>query len=289
MIIRQRGVALISVLLIMSLALLVTAGMLRSHRLVLQISAQQLHQMHARQLGFAAEAWALQLLRNPELDEQKTVNLAQEWARSKPPFEAENDEIQVSIEDLAGRFNLNTLFKSGQIDQVTLERWSRLLAQLEIPPMDLEAMQTSSPAGGLSDLSQLRLLPGIDGEVLRRLQPWIALLPTDASLNINTAPALVLMTLEGMTPSIAKAFVSQRPAQGYRSAQAFTQDPLLSGLGLSSHGLGVSSRWFRITVQVALGQSHLRLVTDVERDLKSRQLNIVQRRLLAPLESDISR
>ncbi|VVN97054.1 type II secretion system minor pseudopilin GspK [Pseudomonas fluorescens] len=289
MIIRQRGVALISVLLIMSLALLVTAGMLRSHRLVLQISAQQLHQMHVRQLGFSAEAWALQLLRNPELDEQKTVNLAQEWARSKPPFEAQNGDIQVSIEDLAGRFNLNTLFNNGQIDQVTLERWSRLLAQLKIPPLDLQAMQTSSPAGGLSELSQLRLLPGVDGEVLRRLQPWIALLPRDASLNINTAPALLLMTLEGMTPSIAEVFVSQRPAQGYRSAQAFTQDPLLSGLGLSSHGLGVSSRWFRITVQVALGQSHLRLVTDVERDLKSRQLTIVQRRLLAPLESDISR
>lgn len=286
---RQRGVALISVLLIMSLALLITAGMLRNHRLVVQSSAQQLHQVQLRQLGFSGEAWAMQLLRNPELDEQKTINLAQEWARAKPPFEAQYGEIRVSIEDLAGRFNLNTLFKSGQVDQVTLERWSRLLAWLEIPPLDLQALQTSTPAGGLSDLSQLRLLPGVDGEVIRRLEPWVGLLPKDASLNINTAPAQLLMTLEGMTPAIAEAVVSQRPAQGYRSAQAFTEDPLLSGLGLSSHGLGVSSRWFRISVQVALGQSHLRLVTDVERDLKSRQINILQRRLLAPLKSEFSR
>lgn len=286
---RQRGVALISVLLIMSLALLVTGAMLRSHNLLVQSSAQQLHQLHMRQLGFAGETWALQLLQNPELDEQKTVNLAQEWARSKPPLQMQDGGIQVSIEDLAGRLNLNALFKEGQVDQVTLERWSRLLERLKIPALDLQALQASSPAGGLSDLSQLRLLPGIDGEVLRRLQPWVALLPKDASLNINTAPALLLMALEGMTPSIAEAVVSQRPAQGYRSAQAFTQDPLLSGLGLSSHGLGVSSRWFRIRVQVALGQSHLRLVTDVERDLKSRRLNIVQRRLLAPFESDIAR
>lgn len=283
---RQRGVALISVLLIMSLALLITAGMLRNHRLLVQSSAQQLHQVQLRQLGFSGEAWAMQLLRNPELDEQKTINLAQEWARAKPPFEAGYGEIRVSIEDLAGRFNLNTLFKSGQVDQVTLARWSRLLARLEIAPLDL---QTSTPAGGLSDLSQLRLLPGVDGEVIRRLKPWVALLPKDASLNINTAPAQLLMTLEGMTPAIAEAVVSQRPAQGYRSAQAFTEDPLLSGLGLSSHGLGVNSRWFRITVQVALGQSHLRLVTDVERDLKSRQINILQRRLLAPLKSEFFR
>lgn len=286
---RQRGVALISVLLIMSLALLATAAMLRSHRLVVQSSALQLHQMQLRQLGLAGETWALQLLQDPELDAQKTINLAQEWARSKPPFEVQDGEVQVSIEDLAGRFNLNALFKEGQVDQVTQERWSRLLERLKIPALDLQALQTSSPAGGLSDLSQLRLLPGIDGEVLRRLQPWVALLPKDASLNINTAPALMLMTLEGMTASIAEAVVSQRPASIYRSVQAFTQDPLLSGLGLSSHGLGVSSRWFRITVQVALGQSHLRLVTDVERDLKSRRLKILQRRLLAPLKGDISR
>jgi general secretion pathway protein K len=287
--VRQHGVALISVLLIMSLALLITAGMLRNHRLVLQSSAQQLHQVQLRQLGFAGEAWAMQLLRNPELDEQKTVNLAQEWARSKPPFEVEDGDIRVNIEDLAARFNLNTLFKEGQIDQITLGRWSRLLERLQIKNLDLSALQSSSPAGGLTDLSQLRLLSGIDGEVLRRLQPWVALLPRDASLNINTAPAQLLMTLEGMTPAVAEAVVSQRPAQGYRSAQAFTEEPLLSGLSLSSHGLGVSSRWFRITVEVALGQSHLRLVTDVERDLKSHRLSILQRRLLAPLKKESSR
>ena len=38
----QRGIALITVLLVMSLALLITAGMLRSHRLALNSSAQQI-------------------------------------------------------------------------------------------------------------------------------------------------------------------------------------------------------------------------------------------------------
>ncbi|MNW70115.1 hypothetical protein D3C74_493090 [compost metagenome] len=55
---------------------------------------------------------------------------------------------------------------------------------------------------------------------------------------------------------------------------------------MASHGLGVDSRWFRITVQVALGQRQLHLVTDVERDLKHHQVNILQRRLLAPLISE---
>ena len=78
---RQRGVALLSVLLIMSLALLLTAGMLRSHSLMLQSSARQVHQVQRRQLALSAEAWAMLALKNTGNDEQPMVHLAQEWAR----------------------------------------------------------------------------------------------------------------------------------------------------------------------------------------------------------------
>lgn len=59
----QRGIALITVLLVMSLALLITAGMLRSHRLALNSSAQQIHQLQLRTLAFAGETWAREHLR----------------------------------------------------------------------------------------------------------------------------------------------------------------------------------------------------------------------------------
>lgn len=48
---RQQGVALLSVLLVMSLALLLTAGMLRSHQLMVQSSARQVHQVQLRSMG----------------------------------------------------------------------------------------------------------------------------------------------------------------------------------------------------------------------------------------------
>lgn len=47
----QRGVALISVLLVLSLALLLVGGMLRSHRLLLHSSAQQLQQVQFAPTG----------------------------------------------------------------------------------------------------------------------------------------------------------------------------------------------------------------------------------------------
>ncbi|MDZ4326801.1 type II secretion system protein GspK [Pseudomonas hormoni] len=271
---RQRGIALISVLLVMSLALLITSGMLRSHRLSLQGSGQAMHYVHLRQLAGAGETWALLQLQDAARASQQNVDLTQDWARMAPDFDIEGVQLRVDIEDLAGRFNLNSLLTQGQIDQVTLDRWGRLLELLDLAPLQL------SQVGALQELSQLRLLPGVDGQLLRQLEPWVAVLPTEAALNINTAPALVLRMLDGVEATTADALVRQQSATAWASVQAFTQDPLLSGAGVSSHGLGTGSRWFRITVQVIQGQNRLRLATDVERDPDTHQFKILQRRLL---------
>ena len=259
---RQHGVALISVLLVMSLALVITGALLRSHRLMLQSTGQQLQHLHLRQLATAGETWALSLLQDAVPAAQKTVDLTQDWARLAPVFDVDDAQIHIEIEDLAGRFNLNSLLVQGKVSQVTLDRWARLLALLGLAPLEV------SQVGALQELSQLRLLPGVDGQLLRHLEPWVALLPTDAALNINTAPALVLQTLEGMESATADALVRQRSTQAWTSVQAFASEPMLSGSGLTTHGLGTGSRWFRITVQVSQGPGTLRLATDVERDKK---------------------
>jgi general secretion pathway protein K len=91
---------------------------------------------------------------------------------------------------------------------------------------------------------------------------------------------MVLRTIDGLDAATVAALLLQRSTRPWSSVQSFTQDPLLEGLGLSSHGLGIDSRWYRITVQVSQGQSRFNLATDVERDPKTRQLKILQRRIL---------
>ncbi|MHC8303832.1 type II secretion system minor pseudopilin [Pseudomonas sp. PB3P13] len=283
---RQRGIALISVLLVMSLALLITGALLRDHRVSLQSSGQQLQQLHLRQLAMAGETWALALLQEASAAAaagQKSVDLTQDWARSAPDFALEDAQVDVAIEDLAGRFNLNSLLLEGKIDQVTLGRWARLLALLGLPPLELEQV------GALRELSQLRLLPGVDGQLLQQLEPWVALLPKEAALNVNTAPTLVLQTLDGLEAATADALVRQRSTRAWASVQAFTHDPLLADATLSSHGLGIGSRWFRITVKVSQRQRTLRLATDVERDLKTHRLSVLQRRFLPFSSPEMSR
>ncbi|WP_228392704.1 type II secretion system minor pseudopilin [Pseudomonas helleri] len=280
----QQGIALLTVLLVMSLALLVTAGMLRSHRLALHSSAQQLHQLQLRQSAFAGEAWGRERLYTLLADPKLPVAAGQAWAKGRPEWLIDNGQIEVDIEDLAARFNVSALLTQGAVDEVLKQRWLRLQTRLDLPPVDASALHGLN----LSDISQLRSVPGVDARWYTRMQPWIALLGKDATLNINTASVTLLATLEGVTPDMARRLVSERPLQGYASVEDFTFTPALIGLGVQAAGLGTASRWFRITTHVRVGQSRLRLESDMARDLKTGRWHLLQRRFLAPEHSEPS-
>ena len=280
----QQGIALLTVLLVMSLALLITAGMLRSHRLALHSSAQQLHQLQLRQLSIAGETWGRQRLRGVLVDPKAVVAAGQGWATGTPALDSENARIEVHIEDLAGRFDMTALLGKAPVDEVIAQRWLRLQTLLEVTPVPASTLQGLS----LSDISQLRQVPGVDARWLTRMQPWLALLGSGGLLNINTASATLLATLEGVTSDMARRLVAERPLQGYASVQDFTFLPALIGLGVQSQGLGIGSRWFRITTEVRLGQSRLRLESDVARNLETGKWHLLQRRFLAPQHSESS-
>ena len=280
----QQGIALLTVLLVMSLALLITAGMLRSHRLALHSSAQQIHQLQLRQLSIAGETWGRQRLRDMLVDPKAVVAAGQGWATGTPALDSENARIEVQIEDLAGRFDMTALLGKAPVDEVIAQRWLRLQTLREVTPVPASTLQGLS----LSDISQLRQVPGVDARWLTRMQPWLALLGSGGLLNINTASATLLATLEGVTSDMARRLVAERPLQGYASVQDFTFVPALIGLGVQSQGLGIGSRWFRITTEVRLGQSRLRLESDMARNLETGKWHLLQRRFLAPQHSESS-
>lgn len=280
----QRGVALITVLLVMSLALLMTAGMLRSHRLALGSSGQQIHHLQLRQLGLAGEAWGVQRLNVLMKDPKAPLVTGPEWAGGQTPPSLEQGQIDVSVEDLAARFNVGALLAISGPDEVTAQRWQRLQTGLGLTPLKADALAGMT----FSDISQLRQVPGIDAQAYTRLQPWIALLDSDAPLNINTASATVLATLKGVTPQAAQGLVAQRPAQGYAKVEDLILSPALIGQGVNSSGLGINSNRLRITTHVRLGLGRLRLESDVARNIKSGQWRLLQRRFLAPTHSEPS-
>ena len=137
----QQGIALLTVLLVMSLALLITAGMLRSHRLALHSSAQQIHQLQLRQLSIAGETWGRQRLRDMLVDPKAVVAAGQGWATGTPALDSENARIEVQIEDLAGRFDMTALLGKAPVDEVIAQRWLRLQTLLEVTPVPASTRQ----------------------------------------------------------------------------------------------------------------------------------------------------
>lgn len=270
----QRGVALITVLLVLSLALLLVGGLLRGHRLLLQSAAQQVHQVQMRQWALSGEALARQLLAREAAHSRQPIHLGQPWAQRDLRLEVEGGEVQIAIKDLGGRFNLGALLVAGRPDGELARRWGRLLELQQLPAAGTAELL----AIDLIDFSRTRLLPGFGKQHLLMLEPYVAVLPQRALLNLNTASAPVMASL-GIPLHTARQLVVQRPAAGYEGVDRFLQDPLLARLDLTSHRLALNSDWFRVTVRVTLGDRELHWVSDLALDADQRRMRVVRRRV----------
>ncbi|HYQ54515.1 MAG TPA: type II secretion system protein GspK [Pseudomonas sp.] len=276
---RQRGLALVTVLLVMALLTLLVAGMLRSQQLLVAGVGQQLAFSRLLQLALAGEQQMLEQLARQAPTLLQRSHVGQEWAEHRQLALADG-QLRMRMEDLAGRLNLTALIGRRSIDPVLLERWQRLCASLGIDPPDLQALVGQR----LLDVSQLGGLPGMSADALERLRPWVVLLPDQAGLNVNTAPTRLLAALEGLGPAAAQRVQGERPDDGHASVQGFLASPQMLGLGTQAHGLAVASRWFRLELQAELDGQRMYLYSDFEIDAKTHRVNLVRRSFSATRE-----
>lgn len=287
---RQRGVALITVLLVVALVTVICAALLLRQQLAIRSTGNQLLVRQAQYYAEGGELLAQALLRRDQ--EQGVVdNLAEPWANPKLQFPLdEGGELRLRIEDLAGRFNLNSLAISGEEGELAALRFRRLLQQLQLSlayadrlqdwlDTDQEASGSSGAeddqyllldppyrtgTGRIADASELRLLLGMTEADYRRLAPFVAALPSQTELNINTASAQVLACLgEGIPASALQAAIEERGRGGYTDVGRFVQQ--LSAYGVSAQGLGIGSQYFRVTTEVLLGERRQVLTSYLQR------------------------
>jgi len=269
---RQGGLALVTILLVMALLTALVAGMLRSHQWAIGGVGRQIEASGMLQLALAGERQAVSDLRRQAAELSQVVHAGQSWARPRTLM-LEQGLVRVSLEDLAGRFNLAGLVASGTAGTLSQARWERLCRSLKIEPPSLAPLAGKA----LLDPVQLLTLPGVSDAVLARLKPWMVVLPLEAGLNVNTAPAPVLGALEAVSPSTAQRLVENRPEEGFPSVQRFLAQPALDGLGTRSDGLAVTSRWFRLEVQADYQGRRMYLYSDLEIDALTQQVQVVRR------------
>ncbi len=245
---RQRGVALITALLIMFLLAALAADLTWDNAMDVRRTMTMLYHDEGTQAALGAETWVMSLLRD-DLQDSETDHFGEIWAAEMPVLPIDSDTIQGAlqgeIQDLQGRFNVNNLVgQNGRIDTNALAQFRRLLTALDLDPRfaDLsvdwiDADQRAELAGAedsiyssltppyrvanqkLTSVTELAALVGMDKATFDLLLPHITALPGKTEINVNTASGPVLQSLgDGISASIAESLMAEREESGFANA-----------------------------------------------------------------------
>jgi len=297
---KQQGVALIMVLLAMALVVMLASGMTQQQNIRVFKAGHYLAQQQGQSIALGAEAFARQILvRDFEEDKEGSLmvdSLDEFWAMNAAvlPLD-ENGVVEVQIDDLGGRINLNDLVAaSGQVDPVVKDRVTRLLIALGITGISVDALvdwidpddQTISAYGAedgqylmaepgfraanqpFMSVSELRQIEGMTEEIYAALRPHVAALPVSGvGINVNTATAQVLISLhDELTEAQAASILERREEHRFENLQDFLALPEFAGLGLKQQGLGLQTRFFEVVARITYDNRVVNMVSTVFRN-----------------------
>lgn len=304
---RQRGVAVITALLIVAIATTIAVNMLWRSQLDQRRTAALIQSDQAWLYLRGAEALAADLLRQDLLEfGPDSDHLGEIWAQRIDPLPVEGGFVTGEIEDLQGRFNLNNLVDpAGRADPVAVEWFQRLLRILELNAdlawyvvdwLDADT-QPSFPFGAedgaytgreppyrppnlpITSPTELLAIEGFDADGFAQLRPFVAALPQGTALNVNTAPAEVLASLDdNLGLSNALQLIEQRGDQDFPDYLGLFA-PLVNENLLPR--LDERSSHFRLTATAAIGSTQLTMYS-----LLLREPNGVVRPLLRSLGTE---
>ena len=298
--IRDRGVALVSVLLIVAVVSALAYHLMTQHTLTIAASRQLFDQAQLREYALGGEIFARQLLYEDwEQESSRQVDtLLEKWSKPFKPPQIKDGEVEVRVTDLAGRFNLNSVVGGGGLENHA--RLKRLYRAINIDPsladrwLDWIDDDTEVTGLGLEDgdylvydvpyrtanqsaahISEVALAAGLSRDEFARFRSHVTVLPTlRLDVNVNTATAFVLECLgPNFGQSEAQSLVQSE--REYEDIESFTADYAV--LGGSAGVLAVRSDYFEISVRAERFESRVVLTTVVYRDPSSGRLSVISR------------
>ena len=222
---RQRGIALLVAILLVAMGTIIAAAMAYENAMTARRGAATYALDNTILVGEAAEALAAWGLRSTAQADKTHIYIGQGWDKPVGPVEVvPGVMLTAQLEDVSGRFNVNSLVNSdGTPNKVALAAFQQLLNSLQIEPrwagylvdwIDQD-ITPQNPDGAedsvymgqqppyrtanlyITSTTELLALPGFGRDRYKRLAPYIVALPTDAKINICTAPGLVLDAFTG--------------------------------------------------------------------------------------------
>ena len=309
---QQRGVALITAVLIVALVTAAAVAMASRQQLDIRRSANIFNNDIAYQFALGAEDFARNMLEwdaDPKKGNPKVDHLGEDWAQKAPPMVVEGAVLSGSIQDLQGRINLNALLKAdGTRNQEMMKRFERLLRLLDLNQEIAEAvidwvdnegveptgvggaeddyymLQTPpyrTPHGMIASSSELLLVKGVDYEAYQLLLPHVSALPDrETKINVNTASAEVLASLaENLAITNGEALIDARPKDGFDKISSFTVElnRLGNDNGYLEDFLDVQSSYFLVDAMAEFDESIAQLHSLVHRNNTTAGVRVVMR------------
>ena len=286
-IVRQRGVAIITALLIVAIATTISISISTRLQLDVRRTGNVIAGDQAYLYLLAAESWSKRILIQDRKDSE-IDHLGEDWAIELPPLPVEGGYIQGKLTDLQSCFNINSLLdagtdtNTGTNTNVARTRLERLLTNLKIDTAGAQAiidwidsdLQTTIPDGAedvyymnldqpyrtantpLQSISELRLIKGFeDPLVYATVLPHVCAFGVNTPININTATTEVLRSLaDDLTDSDIEKIIEQRNDTAFNNINEFTSSSNLKEKIGSTEGLSVDTEYFMLKTESTIGQ-----------------------------------
>lgn len=308
---QQRGVAIITALLIVTIAATISITISTRLQLDVRRTSNLIAMDQADFYLLEAEEWSQRILRQDKKD--STIDdLSEDWAIEIPPLPVGGGSIQGKLSDLHACINVNTLIKDNAVNAITQARLTQLFANLggtanltQVITDWIDSDLTNSNPNGAEDgyymnlekpyrtantpltsITELRLIKGFqDDEFYQKIKPHLcafAAKDSDVPINVNTASAEVLRALSAkMTKSEVDGIIDRRKDDPFDDLKELTSFSELKTIITSTDQLTVSSDYFLLRTQAIIGQANKVMYSIIYRDDsgKTEVISRVQRTL----------
>jgi general secretion pathway protein K len=276
---RQRGVAVITALLLTTLAISIVASLF--------------WQQQTKWILRGALDWSTLVLFQDGIDHREYTSLDQVWATplaetrldqyvERERVEGENFDASLSgnITDACSRYNLRNLAKTrGHPEEDQVAILGRLLRNVQLDPglarriavyvaagmpVGAEPPDKDTPAAPVTgapvkilQVEDLLAVQGVTPAIVERLRPFVTVLPETTLVNVNTAPPEVLAAVvPDLSMSEANTLIVRRKQAPWRDISYFATD-VTHGQKSTLPGVAVHSEWFLVDTRIRLDRAAL--------------------------------
>lgn len=289
----QCGVAIITALLLTSLAITIVASLFWQQQIQVRAVENQRLQMQKQWILRGALDWAKLILRE-DVKYSSVDDLSEPWAvpLSDTPLDQyvqkddDRDEVHQAmlsgyIQDAQSRLNLTGLATAGQINENEVQFFEHLLSNLKIETalarkaaIQIAASQQNEADGvsairylGFTQVTDLLSVPGFSPEVLAEIADYVIFLPRITAINANTASSQVLSAvLPALSLADAQALVAKRARTIFHNQNEFAAQMSGTQTAIDARTIAVTTNFFLVNGRISLRNNGLQIQALVQRN-----------------------